>query len=458
MLTLLLALLPANAGGYYYSDSGVVAAGRAGAWVAGADTQFAQYYNPAGLIRVDAPSFSAGLSGVQQNVRFDRVDDAGNLLPAARNQAPPFSVPQLGFATPINDKLGVAFGFNSPFAPSSQYDKEGAQRYSIIETTIWQFAIGGSVAYRPVPWLTVGGSVGGQSLRIDEQLKVTITGPDNDGVDDPEGDVLVEARTWDELKPWWNLGVLIEPHERVTIGLSMTPPVRFVSRGPGLLDFSGNFLEDQLDQSVWNDEDVALNVSLPVILRGGVAVRPDPAAELELAVVWEPWSSLSDIEVEDIDVTVTGPLVGSREVPEKLSLPSDFRNNVSVRLGGEWRVHRQVEVRAGAMWERGALFPQNLSLALVDPWKVQTSLGASAWLIDGRLRIDGMSSALFFPRLEIDDSTVTQTVIPITASVPDPAVVGNGTVRSNGWTAGVRLAWVFTSKTRETLHGTTREP
>src|SRR5690606_28273448 len=70
---LLLASSPASAGGYYYSDSGIVATGRGGAWVAGANTQFAQWYNPAGLIRVERPTVNAGWSGVQQNVRFTRM-------------------------------------------------------------------------------------------------------------------------------------------------------------------------------------------------------------------------------------------------------------------------------------------------------------------------------------------------------------------------------------------------
>ena len=63
MTPTLLALLmsaPAQASGYYYSDSGIVATGRGGAWVAIADTRFAQRYNPAGLIRSDKPTFNIG--------------------------------------------------------------------------------------------------------------------------------------------------------------------------------------------------------------------------------------------------------------------------------------------------------------------------------------------------------------------------------------------------------------
>lgn len=454
---LLFLALFSHAGGYYYSDSGIVAAGRAGAWVAGADTQFAQRINPAGIIRVDAPTVNLGLSGVQQNVRFDRVDDGGNALPQVRNEAPPFGVPQLGFAAPVNDKVGVAFGFVSPFAPSSQYDPNGAQRYSIIETDIWQFAVGGTVAAQPVRQFTFGVSLGGQVLKVRDVLKVTTSGANDDGTDKPNGDILVEADTWDTFQPWWNAGVLIEPHEQVSIGLSITPPARFKARGPGSLDFAGHGLEASLDETVWRDEAVTLNVDVPIILRGGLAVRPVEGLEIELAAVWEDWSALADLEVEDIEVTVTSQALNiERDVPPTLSLPSDFRDNLSLRLGGEWRATPDLELRAGGMWERGALNPKDLSLALVDPNKFQVSVGGSGWLADGRLRIDAMGSALFFPRLDIRDSGVTQVGIPVLGDSVDVATVGNGTVRSNGWTVGLQANWVLTAKRRENPKNTTQ--
>ena len=118
-LALTLALLgttDAHAGGYYYSDSGIVALGRGGAWVAGANTQFAQYYNPAGLLKVPAPTVTVGYSGVQQHVRFTRTDADGTTYPTSENLAKPYSVPELGFASPIGERFAVAFGFTSPFA------------------------------------------------------------------------------------------------------------------------------------------------------------------------------------------------------------------------------------------------------------------------------------------------------------------------------------------------------
>lgn len=457
MLLLALLFSPAQAGGYYFGDSGIVAAGRSGAWVAGADTPFAQYYNPAGLIHVDAPTFTLGLSGVQQTVRFDRVDDAGNSLPTAQNRAPQFGVPQLGFAAPINDKLGFAFGFTSPFAPSSEYDPDGAQRYSVIDTTIWQFFVGGSIAWRPKPWLTLGASVGNQSLRVDNQLAISVSGPRSDGSDDPEADVGVQLQTWDAWQPWWNVGVLIDPHEKVTIGASFTPPANFTARGSGELDFTDNFLEGQLDEAVWRDDDIALGVAMPLFLRTGVAYRPHPRTEIELAVVWEPWSTLSDLEASDIDVTVTGRF-GDQQLPESISLPSDFRNSVAVKLGGEWRVDPSLEVRAGAMWERGAQRPETMSVALVDPAKVQGSFGGTVWAVKGRVRFDVFASGIYMPTRTQDASQVEMIVVPVLAGDPQPSVVGNGTVRSLGYASGISASWVLTKHARQTPQGHLRDP
>jgi len=446
----------AHAGGYYFGDSGIVAAGRAGAWVAGADTQFAQYYNPAGLIRVDAPTASIGVSGVRQAVHFDRIDDAGNALDPSSNRAPAFAVPQVGFAMPVGDDAAFAFGFTSPFAPTFDYDPAGAQRYSMIDSTIWLFAVGPSGAWRPTPWLTVGAGIGVQALRVDQRLVVTTSGPNSDGTDRPTGDVLVQANTWDRARPFWNVGVLIEPHERVSIGLAVTPPARFRARGPASLDFTGHALESRLDQTVWPDPSVTLNVDLPIIARAGVAVRPRKDLEIELAATFEQWSSLADIRVEDIDVTVTSESLNiEREVPPTLNLPAGFRNNFSLHLGGEWRASKLIELRGGLKWERGSLAPERISVALVDPWKVQLASGASAWLVDGRLRLDAMGTYLHLPTLQLSSSQVDHVGIPVLTDSVSTGIVGNGTLRSHGWNAGLRVAWIFRGAERKTPRATT---
>lgn len=435
----------AHAGGYFYSDSGIIATGRGGAWVAGADTQFAQYYNPAGLIRVKSPTVNVGWSGVQQNVRFTRLAaDETTFLPEVRNEARPFDVPEIGFATPVGDRFALAVGFYSPFAPSSLYDEEGPQRYSIKDTTIYQFSVGPSVAWQVHDMLTLGLGLQWQYLQIGETIDITISGED-----DPAGDVAVEARAKDLFTPNFNAGLLFEPHDQVSIGLAVQAPTSFAAHGTGSLDFEGNGVSVLLDETYYEDDDVRLNIDLPWVVRAGVAVRPVPKLEIEAAVVWQDWSALEDIVIEDIDVTIesSSPVLpeDQRQVDDRIALPAGLSDTVSLRLGVEGDVHERVALRAGGFWENSALTPEEVSVALVDTSKIQIGTGASVWAIKDRLRFDAAFAWLFFKGLEIRNSTVTQIdagVFPTTT----PLVVGNGDLKSHGWIVGIAGSMSFPKK------------
>ena len=61
---LLLLASTAQAGGYYFSDIGVRAYSRGGAFVAGADDLTALYYNPAALTRLRRGTVTLNVAGV----------------------------------------------------------------------------------------------------------------------------------------------------------------------------------------------------------------------------------------------------------------------------------------------------------------------------------------------------------------------------------------------------------
>lgn len=425
--------LTAHAGGYYYPDSGIVAYGQGGAFVASAEGQFAQYYNPAGLVRTEAPTVNLGLSGVQQHVTFTRLHE-GELLEPSSNQGKPFLIPQIGFVTPFAEDFAFAVGFTSPFAPDYEYDRDGPQRYTIADTGILNFAVGPSLAWRPLPWLAVGAGFQWQVLRVEERLAVTT----REG-DDPANDVGVHAEVWDTFTPGVNAGVIVEPVEFLSIGLSVQPPSSYRGKGSGELDFTDHVFASQLDQAVYRDEEIALNLDLPLVLRSGIAVRPVEGLQVETAFVWERWSVLGDILVEDIDVTIGGGLIPPTEVDDTIALPAGFRDVFSVRLGGSYDVVDELTVRAGGFWERGALTPEKVSVALVDPSKFQAGLGLTLHPVPAAA-IDLSFARLFFPDLSIRDSEVTQINV---LEEEEVIVVGNGDLSSNGWMIGGQVSWAF---------------
>ena len=447
---LLLLASSALAGRYFFSDAGIVATGRGGAWIAGANNQFAQYHNPAGLIRVRRPTVNVGWSAVHQDVRFRRLKaepetDTDLFYEPVENQAKPFSIPQLGFTTPLPGKLGerivVAVGFISPFAPSSLYPEEGPQRYTIKDTGIYQFGVGPSVAVRLHPMLTLGAGVQWSYLQLTETIDITVN-----GIDDPTGDIAVEAAVVDPSTLTGNVGLLFDPVEPITLGLSFTPGSTYSARGEGTLDFTGNAFEWLLNEPTYVDDDIALAISLPHVARAGLAVRPVPTLEIEGAVVWQGWSSLEDIEITDIDVTVdTDSFLipeDQRTVDERIVLPAGLRDTVSLRLGAEWQADERLALRMGGFRETGALADDEVSVALVDTTKWQLGGGASAWTRDKNFRLDLAAAVLLFPDLRVRDSTVDQIDAGVLDDV-EPAIVGNGDLSSSGWVLGVQGSWSF---------------
>ncbi len=466
----------ARASGYYYSDSGIVATGRGGAWVAGADTQFAQNVNPAGLIRVREVTLNLGWSGVQQNVRWQQAKAQGGYYPEQRNQAPPFSVPQLGLVVPMGDKAAFAFGFISPFAPSSEWEEDGPQRYNVIDSAVYQFGVGPSVALQPIPQFTFGFGAQWSYLQVGRSLDLTVLGtgfaggPEYDpGGPDPSGDVFVDARAVDLFTPTFNAGVLVEPDEMLSIGLSVTPPAAYTARGTLDVDFAGFAFEDMLEQTRYSSE-ASLQIKLPTVVRAGVALRPVERLEVEVAWVWQQWSVLPEIRIDEARFDLAfkdGSLLAnmaqdgtiSPTVEGPFDLPAGYVDAASYRLGAEFRASEAVEVRAGGFFEEAAVPEELVTVSLVDLPKVQVGAGASGWFLDGRLRGDLAVAGIFFPPLDFRDSEVKQVnadVFPECAPGESPSLpfgdnpgcielanTGNGRGSTRGWIVGAQLQYAF---------------
>ena len=95
-----------------------------------------------------------------------------------------------------------------------------------------------------------------------------------------------------------------------------------------------------------------------------------------------------------------------------------------------------------------------LTVAQVDNNKVQIGGGGSGWVLDGRLRFDAAFAWIFFSKLDITNSAVTQVNAEVFPSCPapvgelcvEPAVVGNGKGTSHGWIIAAQAQYIFKKK------------
>ncbi|MCO4746224.1 MAG: outer membrane protein transport protein [Proteobacteria bacterium] len=477
-LVVLALLLPttASAGGYFFSDSGIVSLSRGGAWVAGADNQFAQRYNPAGLIKVERPTVNLGWAGVNQSVKFDARDEDndptescedadGDLVECEQvvNEASPFSVPQIGFAMPfsIGDQdFGLAFGMHSPFAPSYAYAEEGAQRYGVKDSSIYQFSFGPSLAWRPHPIVTIGAGFNMQMFWVEQTLDITTFGRA-----DPSNDVGITLKAGDYVTPGFDVGVLIEPVEQVSIGLSMMPGSKYDASGSVGISFEGNALElgsfqdgdcelpgdfAEGDEGCQSEDGITLAIQLPMVLRAGVAVRPVPELEVEVAFVYQQWSTMTDLVVDDVDVSIINPLTSEVEqVDSQFVIPQSLHDTWSIRLGGQYRINDLLEVRAGGFYEPSAVDPEHVTVSLVDGDKIQLGGGGSFYINDEALRIDIAGAGILMSDIDITDSEVHLTNANVLND--DTVVVGNGTYKTGGWMVGLQASYAFGQRKREEM-------
>ncbi len=454
MLVLLASV--AHAGGYYFSDIGVRAFSRGGAFVAGADDLTALYYNPAALTRLDRGTVTLNVAGVDQAISFDRLDYPGEaadgsdlITDPVTNEAPAYAIPHLGVSHTFGlPNTTFAFGFYPPYAPDVSYPDDGPQRYSLVDTLVIQTVTGPSVAHRVLPWLSVGVGVTWNVLIVEQDLNITLS--TNDDRELSDFDVGFHMEGTDMKGFGWNAGVLIEPPDgRFAIGAMLLPPIAFHTKGRMEADFSENFYyDDFIASETASDEDISLSVTMPTILKTGALFRPTDRIEIEAGFFWENWSAVEDLVVTDMDMTIEttdGNLAGVEDVviTDDVVLPVGYNDVWSVRLGGEVDLGEQAVLRTGVLYEIAAIPDATLSPSGGDSNKLGIGLGGS-WRVTPSLSLDlGAYRAQYFRR-EIRDSEAYQIAVdPFTGEVQDGRVVGDGDYESSLLIGGGGLTWQF---------------
>lgn len=433
------------AAGFYSSEGGVKATGRAGAYTAGVDDLSAQTWNVAALTRVN-PSVGLQLAGVHQQVVFDRLDETDLLFESVRNAAPPMPIPAVGIVFAPRERLRVAVGAYSPYAPRFAFPGDGPQRFTLVDSLILSANVGPSVAWR-FEHLSVGAGLAWTFVSVQQSLVSHVAPLQFQAEDDPAYDVTTTLDLVDPFELTWNAGLLYD-RDRLAIGASYTPQVRFEPTGSLHTDFSRNTyyvgdgpLGKIISAETSVDEDVAMDVVLPRIARIGVLVRPSDRLELEADVVWQQWSSMPALEVREVDLVIETEQAEDVVMNGNVALPGEMQDSFALRLGGEVAANERIDLRAGVQIERSAVASEYRSVFFPDGNELGYGLGGSIALGRG-VGVDLGWAQSFLPKHDIDTSWVYQVQIdPNTGEVGTGKRVGAGSLRSTTSTLGLGLSW-----------------
>ncbi len=344
----------AYAGGFESPERGARALGRGGATVASVDDGSAIHFNPGALARQRGTRFLYNHSLIFHNTQFDRAplsdawgDDAGTTFGTASNAKSLFPLGLFGVLTTDFGLDNWTFGAGA-YGPHSvgkhDYEEYGPQSFMLTDMNVLMvyYSLAASWKLRDVFGVGVTAQyVDLMQMEYSLVIDSTFTEELDPVPDDSSTQLTSTLNMKDRTAGTAIVGLWYKPHRRVELGLAgRVVPVFLKAEGT---------MEVDKPTLVTDDIRVSFPFTLPATLRGGVRYLHDTGTrkwfDLELAAQWENWST-----IDAYQISVEGRISG-QEV-EDLNLQKNWRDTVSVRLGGDvYVIPEHLTLRAGGYWE-----------------------------------------------------------------------------------------------------------
>ena len=433
------------ASGFYLPGRGVAPMGRAGAYVAssGGDVN-SMWYNPAGLAALEDVELTLDTSMIGTFSKFQRAPRErrnGEMMTydEVHNSAAPHPDPQIlaGGPTPV-DGLSWGVGIFAPYAAHQTFPADGAQRYVMVDNSKSVLAfLGVALAYEIGDRVRIG--AGFHNMIASFELVNSISGYTglHGRPEDEELDIFNRVTMEDYFAPTGNLGLWVAISDNVEAAVSAQLPATFED-DDATLDVRMPS-HPEFDNAKMSNDTVQGALNMPMILRAALRYRTDNF-DVELTGVYEQWSVFEEISVNPNSISVEdAPGVGAIPIGA-MSIPQNWQDAFSVRLGGDYQISENWTVRAGYAFETGAVPEEYYSLFAPDPDKHLISGGMRHdW---GNVYLDTSVGFYALNNREIDDSKLKQ-INPIDAEDELATVVGNGKYKTNHLVVGTGVNWTF---------------
>lgn len=423
----------AHAGGYEMPENNTKALGRAGANFAHVEDASATYFNPGALSKLDSFNFSGSLNFPLQFSRFQRADftfpdeglekDLTIKYNESRNSLGALPAPAIfvshDFGLP-NTSFGL--GVYGPSAtPQMRWDRldtgsmsqpggdhapeedtrDGGHAYMIEEADLIVLypTIAASHYFEDI---NLGIGAGLQLVYASTDVRLGLDGLTGVGIygvsdaqvrsdqypngilfdEDPASFVETRVNT-QGFGVTGNVGFVWDPIPQVSVGVSYRPAHSVNMKG----NFSIIAPDLEAMDLVLVDDHAEMKITMPHVLRAGVNYRhivdDFEVFDLELGMTYEMWSIVDKMTAKTPGpVNSSGFDEGARPIAN-VDIPFQFKNTVSLRLGGDYNGLRNrttgqgVTLRGGIFWESNGVSNPYSNLMFMPFGRIGLSAGAS---------------------------------------------------------------------------------
>ena len=351
----------AGAGGLYLYEVGSPDVGMAGAgYAARAEDAATVFTNPAGMTRLDEPSFMVGAQPMYLHLKFDpdsTTSATARTLPggfAADDGDASGWMPAGGlyYVHPVNDRLRLGVSMNGYFGLSLDYEDDWVGRYYVQDATLQAAAIQPAVAYKVNDWLSLGLGVAAVYGILDNQIAVNNIAPNL-----PDGKLKIKDEVWTAQ---FNLGLLVEPWQGTRFGLTylseadldFSDRISFSGLGPGLQTILGNrgLLNAKLD----------LGMTMPQSVMFSAYHEFTDRLALMANLGWQDWSQFGKV---DVSVNSNNPI--------SLTTDLDYKDTWHVALGAAYRLSDPWLLTGGVAYDSAMMDDKDVTpdLPVGETWR-----------------------------------------------------------------------------------------
>jgi len=351
--TLILSLLVLSftgglfANGLNLNGVGSKGSGMGTAFIGLADDWSAVFFNPAGLIQLKKPVFSAFVTDLIPTGTY-KFEFLGTTLADTETKSLMYPSGALAYFKPVSDKMVAGIAAFVPSGVGARWPGDelamlsGGQPFT-WDSKIFMITVSPAVAIKFSDKLSFGAA-----LNIDyAQLKMERPAGGEGGIP-----WFQYSENLDGIAVGATLGLMYKPNDIFQFGLSYKLPVKATIKGTSTAPFlTGMGLPGESEgkrAATW-----------PMWAGAGIAVKPNDKLTIIADVIWYNWGKL-----QDIPVTYASEGWKAAGLEEGGELVLNWEDTVNIKFGIEYRLSDSFALRAGYYTDHSPSDEETLNILL----------------------------------------------------------------------------------------------
>lgn len=275
----------------------------------------------------------------------------------------------------VNDKLALGLGVYTPFGNKVDFGKEWSGKYLIQDISLKAIYIQPTISYQLADWISVGAGLNMIYGEFSLNKAFPIRNP-ADGSYIADGAVELSGN---KIKYGYNLGIFLQPTEKLNIGLSYRSQVDIdLDYSEGDADFTVNDALPAQIKGVFPDGGVAATLPLPASFNVGLAYQVNEKWLISADVNFVQWDEYKSLDF-DFENDPAGVLDSKST--------RNWDNSMTYRIGAQYTANEKLDLRAGFYYDETPTNKNFYTPETPGANKIGISAGLS-YMLNDKLGVD----------------------------------------------------------------------